>query len=128
MVENGDRVRVTNLEIKTNDLVREVATLGGELHTHMDQVATDKIEAKRENEVRHRDMTSRVEATLEVAQGNKGQLGILVAIAEEKEKWFGPRVSGKAKVAGVGAVGLGGIWIVIEVVGKALEMLRGLSP
>ncbi len=56
VVENGDRVRVTNLEKKTDNLAGEVATLGGkvatlggEFHTHIKQVAAHRREAISEN-------------------------------------------------------------------------------
>ena len=114
-VENGDRIRVDKLEEKTADLADEVATLGGELHTHMDQTV-----------VRDRNMTGRIEATLEVAQDNSKQLGILVALDKDRRDRSGgsggfPAMNGSVatKVAvGTGAGGglLAAIYVIVEIV------------
>ena len=114
-VENGDRVRVDKLEEVTAGLGREVATLGGELHTHMDQTV-----------IRDRNMTGRIEATLDVVTENSLQLGILVALDEDRWK-RGGGLNGKTKVAAYGAGGLGGLYLLAEAWNWAYEFIKGLQ-
>ncbi len=116
MVENGDRIRVANLENTTGVLVREVATLGGELHTHMDQAATDKIEAKRENEQRHRDVMGKIDDTLGAVRNNAAELKTINRLDEDRGKrtagetsTFPMRLNGAKVPMAAGAFGGGSL-------------------
>ena len=131
--EDGDQIRVTRLEDRTEDLADEVSTLGGVLKTHMSQVAADKIEAKKENVERYRAMMVKFGDTLEVAQGNSKQLGILVALDKDRRSrtpaaGFFPAMNGKTKVVAGGVLGTGGIMIVLEAGFRFYNWVQGLLP
>ncbi len=121
VVENGDRVRVTNLEKKTDHLAREVSTLGGEVHTHIKQVAAHRREAISENVTRDKLADTHHGEVMRGVNANAAELGKLVALDEDRGKrggettTFPMRLNGAKVPLAVGAVGGGPLmWAAYE--------------
>lgn len=114
------------VEDRVKDLEAGVSTLTERLGNHIEQSATDKAEAKRENKERHREVMTGLGTLGTGIAANALQLSNIEAVKEAFEKhgiitdeFQRPLINGKAKVGiGVGAGGLIGAALI-----KVIQMI-----
>lgn len=116
--------RVRKLEDTVGDLGTDVATLTGRVN-----------ESIRQGDDRHIAHMDLAEKTLGAINNVAADVGIIKALDVDRKDRGGlltadfpaqPALNGKARVVAYGAGGFGALWIVVELVGKVLEVIKGL--
>lgn len=126
--------RVKELEGGVIALGREVSGLSSTLDSHITQYGKDQQTLADDGQVKHVEIVG-ILKTLETGiSSNSQKLGNIKAVREAFEKqglttneYNRPILNGKARVAGAGVLGIGGIYVFVEIAQKVLEFLKNLG-
>lgn len=122
------------VEDRVRNLEGNVSRLTERVDGHIKQSAEDKKEAKSENKARHSELMTGLGTLEKGINRNATKLSNLEAVKEAfkehgvtTDQFQRPVMPGKAKMAGIGAVGVGGTYLFFEMMKELFEFVKSLK-